>query len=416
VKKILAVARWEYVEKVKSKAFVVGLLVTPLLLIGMAVLPGLFASREITETTSIGVIDGTGELAEPFAKRLQEKYRLPGGEPAYVVMQLASGRDVHVEDVLARARREVAEGILTGYLLIGGGTAGDSIQEYRTVAVGDLRTPARIEETLSAVATEVRGRSLGFAPAVLDRIRVRYDVRLVKLSREGEREEAGFEAVFLTAYGFLMMLFFLIATSGQMLVRSVIEEKSNRIVELLVSSCSSTELMAGKVLGLSAMGLTQMAVWVLIGIAVAAWAGVEIVTPGRAALLALYFILGYLLYAGVFIGAGSPLTTEQEAQQVTSYLVILLIVPVALAFPVLQNPDSGWVRFLTFVPFLTPTMMALRIPLQMPPWWEIGLTTLVLTGTIWLVMIAAGRIFRIGILSTGKTPTLKEVLRWARTA
>ena len=174
--------------------------------------------------------------------------------------------------------------------------------------------------------------------------------------------------------------------------------------------------MAGKVLGLSGLGLTQMSVWVVIGIVVAAGLGVEIVTPGRAALLAMYFVLGYLFYAAVFIAAGSPLTTEQEAQQVTSYLVILLIIPVALAFPVLQSPDAPWVRILTFVPMLTPTMMALRIPIQTPPWWEVLLTVGVLAAAIWAAMVIAGRIFRIAILSTGKTPTVKEVARWALTA
>jgi ABC-2 type transport system permease protein len=130
--------------------------------------------------------------------------------------------------------------------------------------------------------------------------------------------------------------------------------------------------------------------------------------------MAVYFILGYLLYAAIFIAAGSPLTTEQEAQQVTSYLMLILVLPIMLAIPAMQTPDALWLRVLTYVPLLTPTMMALRIPIQTPPAWEIGLTVVLLLLTIYTAMVTAGRIFRIGILSTGKTPALREILQWAR--
>jgi ABC-2 type transport system permease protein len=212
------------------------------------------------------------------------------------------------------------------------------------------------------------------------------------------------------------MLFFLIVTSGQLLVRSVIEEKSNRIVEVLVSSCSPTELMAGKVVGLSALGLTQMAFWGVIGLAVSAQFSLNLIDAGQALLLLIYFILGYLFYAAVFIAAGSPLTTEQEAQQVTSYLVMVLILPIVLALPAMKNPDAAWLKVLTFFPPLTPTMMALRIPIQMPALWEILTTILLMLVSIYGAMVAAGRIFRIAILATGKTPKFKEILRWVRTS
>jgi ABC-2 type transport system permease protein len=142
---------------------------------------------------------------------------------------------------------------------------------------------------------------------------------------------------------------------------------------------------------------------------------VNVVDPMNAALLVIYFILGYLFYAAIFIGVGSPLNTEQEAQQVTSYLIILLIFPIALALPAMKDPDALWIRILTYIPFLTPTMMALRIPIQMPSALEIVSTVLLMIVSIVIAMIAAGRIFRIGILATGKSPKLKEILRWART-
>ncbi|MBP1691594.1 MAG: type transport system permease protein [Bacteroidetes bacterium] len=410
--KALAVARWEYLEKVKSKAFLIGLLLTPILMITMTVLPGIFASQEDEESRVVGVIDATGKLIAPFAERFQTRYILDSGVPNYVVMPLAVGPNVDLDAARRDAIDRVSRDEIAGFFVL---TGSDTVVEYHSKTVGDFRIAYRIEETIKELVAQERVRTLGLDPGILKQLEVHLDVRTVKLSAEGEKEDARFETVYISAIIFQMMLFLLIITSGQMLVRSVIEEKSNRIVEVLVSSCSPTELMAGKVLGLSALGFTQMAFWAVIGVAISARFDVTFVALDQGLLLLLYFILGYLFYAAVFIGAGSPFNTEQEAQQITSYLVIFLVLPIAVALPAVQNPGALWIQILSYVPLLTPTMMALRIPIQMPSWWEILSTVLVMLVSIYGAMIVAGRIFRIGILSTGKSPSLKEFFRWIRT-
>jgi len=415
VNKTLEVARWEYLEKVRSKAFLISLFVTPLVMVAMGLLPGLFASQEDEQTRTVGIIDQSGEVGLEFAQRLQHRYSLPSGEPNYIVLPLAVGRAIRLEEELAAANARVVAGDLDGYCVVPSTILSDSVVDYRTQVVGDFRITARIRDVLREILEEKKSIALGIDPRVLSRLKVAVDVRTIKITTGGEEEESGFEKVFFTAYLFMMMLFFLIVTSGQLLVRSVIEEKSNRIVEVLVSSCSPTELMAGKILGLSALGLTQMAFWALIGVALSLQFGVVLVDPAHAALLTVYFILGYLLYAGIFITAGSPLTTEQEAQQVTTYLVLILIIPIVLAIPAMRTPDAPWLKVLTFIPLLTPTMMALRIPVQMPSSLEILASIGVLLLSIYGTMVAAGRVFRIAILSTGKTPTMAEILRWIRT-
>ena len=412
IHKALAVARWEYLEKVKSKAFLIGLFLTPIIMVAMGVLPTIFVGQQDETTRAIGVIDPTGTLGESFALRLQARYTLPNGNPNYVVLPLAIGRNINVEEAVQDAALRVARDEIEGFCVL---SASDSVVEYRSKVVGDFQIGMRIEETLRGLISDQRVKAMGLDPDIVRQLRVNVNVRMVKLSEEGEAEDSSFEKVFLSAYVFLMMLFLLIISSGQMLVRSVIEEKSNRIGEVLVSSCSPTELMAGKVLGLSALGLTQMGFWAVIGIALSARFGMNLVAPDQALLLLLYFILGYLFYAAVFIGAGSPFNTEQEAQQITSYLVLFLVLPIVLAIPAMKDPGAGWIRVLTFIPLLTPTMMALRIPIQMPALWEILATVLLMVVSIYFAMIVAGRIFRIGILSTGKSPSLKEFLRWIRT-
>ena len=414
MKKALCVARWEYIEKVRTRAFLISLFLTPIIMIAMGVLPSFFVTQEDRETLVIGIIDQTGLVALPFAERMQDRYTLSGGIPNYTVRILASGERMNLDSAIEAANRLVAADQIEGYCLVRGGGTGDSLVEYRSKSVGDFRIGARMEETLRGIIAEQRAVALGVDPGIMKKLNVTLDVQMVKLSKTGAREEAGFERVFLSAYVFLMMLFLLIMTSGQMLVRSVIEEKSNRIVEVLVSSCSPTELMAGKVLGLSAIGFTQIAFWGLIGLAAALQFDITIVEPMQGALLMLYFVLGYLFYAAVFIAAGSPVTTEQEAQQVTSYLVLFLILPIVLAFPAMKTPDALWLKVTSYIPLLTPAIMTLRIPILMPSTLEIITTTIVMVLSIYGAMFAAGRIFRIGILSTGKSPRLRELVRWVR--
>jgi ABC-2 type transport system permease protein len=412
IPKIVAVARWEYLEKVKSKAFLIGLLLTPLIMIAMGVLPGLLVGREDKTTKIIGVIDQTGELVGPLAKAMEGQYLLENKQPNYMIRDLGSGKAVDLAAAINEATALTIADEIGGFCVLGASV--DSVVEYRTKAVGDLQMGSRLEETLRNILAERKAVARGYDPSVIRDLAVRLDLKMVKISKNGEQDDSGFVKVFLSAYVFLMMLFLLIVTSGQLLVRSILEEKSNRIVEVLVSSVSSTELMAGKVLGLSALGFTQIGFWTLIGVAASLQFGVNVIALDHALLLIVYFVLGYLFYAAVFIGAGSPLTTEQEAQQVNSYLVILLVIPIILAMPVMKDPEAPWIKVLTFVPFLTPTMMALRIPIQMPAAWEIIATVLLMLVAIYFAMVVAGRIFRIAILSTGKSPKIREIFRWIK--
>ncbi|MBK7256600.1 MAG: ABC transporter permease [Ignavibacteriae bacterium] len=409
--KAFAVARWEYLEKVKSKAFLIGLFLTPIIMIAMGVLPGFFASQPDDSSRTIAVLATDNVVAPVLAQRLQGSYKLQNGLPNYVVLPLIAPPAMGMRSLEAEALQRLEQGEFEGFIVL---SPGDSVVEYRSKVVGDFEIRSRIRETLHGILAEQRVKDLGLDKDILRKLDVPLDVRIVKIAEEG-KDGGGFEKVFISAYVFLMMLFLLIMSSGQMLVRSMIEEKSNRIVEVLVSSCSPTDLMVGKVLGLSGLGLTQMAFWAAIAVAVSSKFNMTFIEPSQAGLLILYFVLGYLFYAAVFIAAGAPFNTEQEAQQVTSYLVMFLILPIVLAIPAMKDPGAPWIKVLSFIPLLTPTMMALRIPILMPEWWEILLTTVIMVVSIYFGMIVAGRIFRIGILATGKTPGFKEILRWIRT-
>jgi ABC-2 type transport system permease protein len=207
-----------------------------------------------------------------------------------------------------------------------------------------------------------------------------------------------------------------VLTSGQLLIRSVVEEKSNRLIEILMSSCSANDLMVGKIVGLSGLGILQVMLWAAIAFGISVKFGTSLFQVETFLIALVYFLLGYLLYAAIFVAAGSPVTTEQEAQQITSYVSLMLIFPVVLAMPVMQNPDSTIVKVLSFIPIFTPSFMVMRLPIQMPALWEILGTIFVLILSVWGMMWAAGKIFRTAILVYGKRPTLSELYRWLRAA
>lgn len=413
MKKLLAVARWEYVEKIKSKAFLISLFLMPLIMIGIGVIPSLLASKPDTESRPLGVIDQTGEFFEPLARRIEERYKLADGQPNYILRPIEILNDI--DEAKRLADKMVLEGELEGFFVIGQTGFNDSSAEYRSRNVGNIRIIERFSKTLHDIVFEKKLQAEGINPEIVKRVSTSFDLKTVKISERGE-EEAGFEQVFFSAYIFMMMMLFLIMTSGQLLVRSVLEEKMNRVAEILVSSCSSTDLMVGKILGLSGLSLTQLGFWILIALAISFKFGITLIAVPNALLLVVFFILGYLLYAAIFAAAGSPISTEQEAQYINTYLVLILLIPIALAIPVLQNPDSLLVKILTFIPLVTPTMMAMRIPIQMPSPIEIVIAIGLLTVSTIFAMWAAGKIFRTAILAYGKRPSIVEIFKLLKTA
>lgn len=412
MRKMFAVAKWEYVEKIKSKAFLFSLIIIPVLMIALGVLPGLLATRPDTESKIIGIFDQSGELFEPLKKYLNVHYMLKNGKPNYVIVSVADTLNT-IEEGKNLADALVLASEIEGYVIIPKSIMTDSSVEYRSENVGNIRVNESLTAAIRNLVVERRLHNQGLDPVMVRQLTTPLGLRTIKLSKSGE-QASGFTEVFFTAYVYMMMMLFLVLTSGQLLVRSMLEEKSNRVIEVLISSCSSMDLMSGKIIGLSCLGLTQMGIWVLMGLAISLKFGLAMVAWQSALLLFCYFILGYFLYAAIFVAVGAPVSTEQEAQQITSYLSLILVVPIALALPVMQNPNSSFVKFLTFIPLMTPTMMAMRIPIHMPPPGEIfGSLALLAFSAMWM-MWAAGKIFRVAILSYGKRPSFGDLVRYLR--
>jgi ABC-2 type transport system permease protein len=234
----------------------------------------------------------------------------------------------------------------------------------------------------------------------------------------------------LIALSVALLLYMTIFIYGQNVLRGVIEEKQTRVAEIVVSSVRPTTLLAGKVLGVGAVGLTQLLIWIFVSFAMARYRimllgmmGIDAAplqfpstSVGQMAILVVFFMLGYTFYAALFAAIGAMVNTEQEAQQAQLPVVMLLILSIVFLQPVLNSPDGKLANTLTWFPFSSPIVMPLRMSAVAVPAWEIAASLFALVAGCYIAVWVAARIYRTGLLMYGKRPTFRELVRWVRAA
>lgn len=410
MKKTLAIAKWEYLEKVKTKAFIISLIITPAIIILFSVVPSLFITKEDDSVKMIGFLDKSEKYFNDFRIEI-ESYKLDNGQPNYILVNL--NQPYKSEDQLKKeADDQTFKGKYDSYLYIKNGGTDSMRVELRSKGMANFRDVSRFSESFDNVRINQKIAQESIDPALVEFFKSSVKIDQIKIEEGGKEGTAQFETVFFSSFIFILLLMMMVIYSGQMLVRSLLEEKSNRIIEILVSSCNSNQLLAGKVIGLSALGLTQILIWMLIGISLAGSALIPIETFKNILPMLVYFILGFIFFTTLFVGIGSVVSTEQEAQQITSYLSILLVIPVVIVFPAMQNPDSVLIKVLSYIPFTSPSVMLLRLNIAPIPGWEIAATMALLILSTYLTIKFSAKIFRIGILSYGKMPSIKELKSW----
>lgn len=410
--KTFIIAKWEYLEKIKTKTFIISLFLTPAIIISFALAPTLISNQQDDSTKAIGIIDTSGIYFRSLSHNV-EKYKLANGQPNYLLINLA-GKSKNFTVIKKSADESTVSGKLEGYLLIRE-YPNDSMQvEYRSKNAGNLKDLGILREAFNNSRIELKLSKEGISPSMMKFISNNVDIKPVKIEKGGEESGSNFLILFFSSFVFAILLMMMVISTGGMLIRSLVEEKSNRLIEIIVSSCTPNQLLAGKVLGLSALGLTQVLVWGLVGAALASSAIVPPEVFNNILPILLFFILGFIFYSAIFVGIGSIVSTEQEAQQITSYLSMAMILPIAFALPAIENPNSSFVHILSYIPFTIPTIMILRFNIGSIPVWEILVSIFIMIASIYLSIIAAGKVFRVGILSYGKRPAIKEVISWLK--
>jgi ABC-2 type transport system permease protein len=412
MKKILTIAKWEYIEKLKTKAFIISLIITPLIIIGFSILPTLLSNKEELRTKAIGVVDPSGEYFNQLNSELK-KYTIDNGQPNYILLNLTTGGKT-LDELKSEADKKVLENKIEGYLLIKYGSTDSMSIEYRSENFGSFRDLGRFEEKINKIRIDNELLKKGIDPEVASVIQNNIELQQIKIEKSGKEGKQDFLVVFFSAFIFILLLMMMVIYSGQLLVRSLIEEKSNRLIEILISSCSPEELLTGKILGLSALGLTQIIIWSFIGISLVGGAVIPPEAFENILPMLVYFILGFLFYTTIFVGIGSIVNTEQEAQQMTTYISLILVMPIVIAVSAIQNPDTMIVKVFSYIPLTIPSIMLLRFKVAPVPVSDIIITLAILILSILITLKIAAKIFRIGILSYGKRPTINELISWTR--
>ncbi len=410
MKKAFKIAKWEFLEKVKQRSFIISMILTPIILISMGIIPSLLATSDQETTKPIGILDFTGKYFDQLSEKL-ESYTLTNNQPNFIVLRLKLPTD-SIDNLKNEADKKVIDNAVEGYIFIEEDTLGLPYVEYRSSSVGNFKDLKKIENSFNEVLAYQKLSSAGLDYELIAELTKSVDITTITITEEGKEEKSDFLKTFFTSYAFIMLLMMLILFSGGMLVRSLVEEKSNRIIEILLSSCKTNDLLMGKMLGLSFLGLFQISIWTIVGMGLIGTSLITLDLFHNIGLQLVYFVLGYMLYTSIFVGIGSIVSTEQEAQQITGYISILLIIPIVLAIQVIQNPDSIIAIILSYFPLTTSPLMLLRLNIYTPPLWEIILTIFISIVSIYLVIFLSTKIFRIGILSYGKRPTLKELKNW----
>jgi ABC-2 type transport system permease protein len=422
VRKIWAVVRREFLERVRNKWFIISTVLGPVFMIAVIVLPPLLSTRGGRPADIALVDEGAGTLAE----RLTTQLRRGGRFTVTVVRPEAAARQAVLDSLTAAVQRQQ----LDGYLAVGAATLEAGSVEYRGRNVASIRDMAVLETAVRQAVLVERLQRRGVDPALVQEAQSRIAVRTLRITKRGATGETG-EATFLLAYIIGFVLYTAIVLYGVGVMRSVIEEKQTRIIEVLVSSMKPFQLLSGKVVGVAGVGLLQLSIWALaatamirfraqlfglLGVPAAEVAQVQLPSVGAAVVAATigYFLLGYLLYSALFAVVGASVNTDSEAQQAQTPVIMLLVVSLLMFLPVLNEPGGRLALVTSVIPFSAPIIMPVRVAASEVPLGQVALSLVSMAVATLLVVWVSARIYRVGILMYGKRPGLRELLRWVR--
>jgi ABC-2 type transport system permease protein len=427
MRKLLVVTAREYLERVRTRWFIIATVFGPIIIGLLLFVPPWLTSRNRASANlaRIVILDATGtNLGNRIAAELNGG--LAGDTSLTEVRAVPPARLAEAESL---ATRQTVAKSTRGYLVLDSNTiAGRSARYAGTNATSsaDMEAIERIaRDEVVAMRLEKAGLDR-FQSAALANMHL--DLEAERITDRGKGASARVSIFF--AFGVAMLLYISLIMYGQAVLRGVIEEKQTRVAEVVVSSVSPMKLLGGKVLGVGAVGLTQMVIWIGVGFTlmkirsqVLGHFGVQItplnipdISIGAALLLLAFFVLGYTFYAALFAMVGATVSNEQDAQQAQMPVVMLLILSVFALGPVLSAPESKLAYTMGWLPFSSPIIMPLRMSVVSLEPFDIAVALVALACSCYIAVVLAARVYRTGLLMYGKRPALREVVRWMRRA
>jgi ABC-2 type transport system permease protein len=426
--KLWTVIKREFLERVRNKWFIIVTVFGPVFFGVIMVLPAYLSMRGMrnVKVSDIRIIDATGTgLGDRVATRLSGGPMGDAKSTQVVVVapdKVAAAESLATKDVMAKVRR--------GYLVLDSLTIQQQKASYAGRNASSIGEMESIQNALRSALLGQRLEGEGLDPKrveVLTRIRVQ--MKAERITDTGRGGSGIGSAIFGFVIAFL--LYMMIVLYGQAILRGVLEEKTTRVAEVIVSSVSPDILLAGKVIGVGAVGLLQQAIWLgsavalyqfrepiflKLGMPAAPAIPLPHVPPMLIASLVLFFVLGYGLYAALFAAVGAMVSSQEDANQAAQPVVMLLVFSIIFAQPVMLNPTSRLAEIVSWVPFSAPVIMPMRMSAVQIPWYELAATLTGVAVTCALCVWLSARIYRVGLLMYGKRPSLRELARWIRQA
>jgi ABC-2 type transport system permease protein len=432
MEKILVIIKREYLARVRTRAFLIGTIITPVFLVLLGAVPAFLASRGAGERY-ITVLDQSGDTG--LFDSLDKKIR--GGDREGKSGQEGKGDHelgIHLNRVVVHSDEEMKELRDTyekearrdsdrSYVVLPPDVLSEVQPEYHARNTSDFFTRDKLERSLSDAITDRRLVRAGFGQTDISQYTKHVSIFTRKVTDEGETEDSGQSF----AIGFVMLLFIYMTTLmyGISMMRGVIEEKQSRIVEVVISSVKPFQMMMGKLIGVGAVGLTQYLIWVfsaatLASVGIKAFGGSKLQIPAIPASMLIcfvvYFLLGYFLYATLYAMVGSMCSSEDDSQQLSMPVTMLLVIPMMVFWVVIRDPNGSAAIAMSMIPFFAPTLMMMRIAVISPPLWQVLLSMFLMLLTIVAIVWVASKIYRVCILMYGKRPSLADIGRFLRYA
>lgn len=420
---VYKVARREYIARVRNKAFIIMTIMVPVFLVSYIAMRPLLFEGTGREELKIAILDSGTGLGDELAKRLSQIEA-----PRILVAQSRSVQKSSEEEDRQALNQAVLKEELDGYMLLTPDAEMVASVRYYARETGNPVVMRRLED---AVQETLFSQALAGSSVNLERVLniQKWDLQMVTVSSQGE-EEGGFEANFISTMVFTMLLYMAVLINGQGMAMAIVEEKSSRLIEVILGAVTASEFMAGKILGVLGSGITQLVIWIAVALIAVLYAlpamaiGAAEMGFDLAAILnfnllfyfAILFVLGYFLYSTVFAVVAATCSSTEELSQAMFPAMLPMVFALFTSFYVSLNPSTLAAKLLSLFPFFTPLVMLARVNVLMPALWEVwlGIVLLMLSslGVAWL----AAKIFRFALLMQGKRPSFKEIARMIQAA
>ncbi len=411
--KMLLIARREYLEQIRGRAFrlsTIGLPALFAIVIGI----GYFASLGLGGHKHLVIAANDSKLAG------QVRDRLLKGKESKTTIDVVAPADANARADLIR---QIHAESIDGLLFIDAKPGALPTATYTSRSAGDFQTNARLRSALNDGIVADHLATAGMDPAKTDALLKGVAIQTFQVKRDGSVVKSNAEASFWKGYVMALLLSLTTMIYGLNVARSIIQEKTSRIFEVMLATVKPGDLLAGKLIGVGAVGLTQILIWLLAGAAILFSPFAAALMTGElqvhfslteAILFPVYFLLGYLLYSSLFAGLAATCETEQELQMYMPLAAAPTWLSFALIVLVINDSNSPWSILASLFPPTAPIIMFLRMASEIPPLWQIGLSLALMMLSIWATLWFSSRLYRVGILMYGKRATLPELLRWLR--